>query len=160
MLLTKPLSDWQIIMAKFLAGMCLMLLALLPTFIYYYTVYMLAMPVGNIDSGGIFGSYIGLFLLSSAFVAIGIFCSSVTNNQILAFLFSVFLCGFIYIGFQFIYSLAFLGHIDLFVMQLGMAAHYSSLSRGVIDTRDLLYFISVIALFLSFTKLTLASRKW
>lgn len=160
MLLTKPLTDWQIIIAKFLAGVCLMLLALLPTFIYYYTVYMLAMPVGNIDSGGIFGSYIGLFLLSSAFVAIGIFCSSVTSNQILAFILSVFLCGFIYIGFEFIYSLSLFGRIDLFIMQLGMAAHYSSLSRGVIDTRDLLYFLSVMALFLSFTKLTLASRKW
>ena len=160
MLLTKPLTDWQIIIAKFLAGVTLMLLALLPTLIYYYTVYKLAMPVGNIDSGGIFGSYIGLFLLSAAFVAIGIFCSSVTSNQILAFIMSVFLCGFLYIGFQFIYSLSLFGRIDLFIMQLGMAAHYSSLSRGVIDTRDLLYFISVIALFLSFTKLTLASRKW
>ena len=160
MLLTKPLNDWQIIMAKFLAGVCLMLLALLPTFIYYYTVYMLAMPVGNIDSGGILGSYIGLFLLSSAFVAIGIFCSSVTSNQILAFILSVFLCGFLYIGFQFIYSLSLFGRIDLFIMQLGISAHYSSLSRGVIDTRDLLYFLSVMALFLSFTKLTLASRKW
>ncbi len=160
MLLTKPLADWQITTAKFLAGVCLMLLALLPTLIYYYTVYMLGMPIGNLDSGGIFGSYIGLFLLSAAFVSIGVFCSSVTSNQILAFILSVFLCGFLYIGFQFIYSLALFGRIDLFILQLGMATHYSSLSRGVIDTRDLLYFISVIALFLSFTKLALASRKW
>ena len=116
--------------------------------------------MGNLDSGGILGSYIGLFLLSSSFVAIGIFCSSVTNNQILAFILSVFLCGFIYIAFEFLFSLALFGPIDLFIQRLGMSSHYSSISRGVVDTRDILYFLSVIALFLSMTKLVLASRKW
>ncbi len=160
MLLTKPLSDWQIIFAKFLAAVALVLLSLLPTLVYYFSVYRLGFPVGNLDSGGIFGSYIGLFLLSSSFVSIGIFCSSVTNNQILAFILSVFLCGFTYIGFEFIYSLSLFGSIDLFIQRLGMAAHYSSISRGVVDTRDILYFLSVMALFLSMTKLVLASRKW
>ena len=148
MLLTKPLSDWQIVGAKYLAGVALVLLALIPTLIYYISVSHLAMPVGNVDHGGIWGSYIGLFFLSAAFVSIGVFCSSVTNNQIL------------YIGFEFIYSLSLFGKIDLFIQQLGMAAHYSSMSRGVIDTRDLIYFLSVIVLFLSLTKLTLSSRKW
>lgn len=160
MLLTKPLSDWQIVGAKYLAGVALVILALIPTFIYYISVSQLAMPVGNIDHGGIWGSYIGLFFLSATFVSIGIFCSSITNNQILAFIMSVFLCGFFYIGFDLIYSMALFGKIDLFIQQLGMSAHYSSMSRGVIDTRDLLYFISVIVLFLSLTKLTLSSRKW
>jgi ABC-2 type transport system permease protein len=118
------------------------------------------LPKGNLDSGGIWGSYIGLFLLSASFVSIGIFCSSLTNNQILAFIISVFLCGFLLIGFEFIYSLSLFGSVDLFIQQLGMNAHYSSLSRGVIDTRDVLYFLSVIALFLSATKLVLSSRKW
>ena len=160
MLLTKPLSDWQIIWAKFLAGVALVLLALIPTFVYYISVYQLGLPKGNLDSGGIWGSYIGLFLLSSSFVSIGVFCSSLTNNQILAFILSVFLCGFLFIGFEFIYSLSLFGKVDLFIQQLGMSAHYSSLSRGVVDTRDVLYFFSVIALFLSATKLVLASRKW
>ena len=160
MLLTKPLSDWQIIFAKFLAAVALVLISLLPTLVYYFSVYRLGFPVGNLDSGGIFGSYIGLFLLSSSFVSIGIFCSSVTNNQIFAFILSVFLCGFTYIGFEFIYSLSLFGSIDLFIQRLGMAAHYSSISRGVVDTRDILYFLSVMALFLSMTKLVLASRKW
>ena len=160
MILTKPLSDWQIIGAKYLAGIALVLLTLIPTLIYYISVSNLAMPAGNIDHGGIWGSYIGLFFLSAAFVSIGIFCSSVTGNQILAFILSVFLCGFLYIGFDLIYSLALFGKVDLFIQQLGMAAHYSSMSRGVIDTRDLIYFISVIALFLSLTKLSLSSRKW
>ena len=160
MLLTKPLSDWQIILAKFLAGVALVLLSLLPTAVYYFSVYRLGLPVGNLDSGGILGSYIGLFLLSSSFVAIGIFCSSVTNNQILAFILSVFLCGFIYIGFEFIFSLSLFGPIDLFIQRLGMSSHYGSISRGVVDTRDILYFLSVIVLFLSMTKLVLSSRKW
>ena len=160
MLLTKPLSDWQIIMAKFLASVVLVLLSLIPTAVYYFSVYRLGLPMGNLDSGGIMGSYIGLFLLSSSFVAIGLFCSSVTNNQILAFILSVFLCGFIYIGFEFIFSLSLFGPIDLFIQSLGMSAHYGSISRGVVDTRDILYFLSVIALFLSMTKLVLSSRKW
>ncbi len=159
MLLTKPLSDWQIVGAKYLAGVALVLLALIPTLIYYLSVSHLAIPAGNIDHGGIWGSYIGLFFLSAAFVSIGVFCSSVTNNQILAFILSVFLCGFLYIGFEFIYSLSLFGKIDLFIQQLGMAAHYSSMSRGVIDTRDLIYFLAVIALFLCLTKSSLASRK-
>ena len=172
MLLTKPLSDWQIIFAKFLAGVVLVLLSLLPTAVYYFSVYRLGLPVGNLDSGGIMGSYIGLFLLSASFVAVGLFCSSVTNNQILAFILSVFLCGFLYrflagfldgilyIGFEFIFSLSLFGPIDLFIQRLGMSAHYSSISRGVVDTRDILYFLSVMALFLSMTKLVLSSRKW
>ncbi len=160
MLLTKPLSDWQIVGAKYLAGVALVLLALIPTLIYYFSVSRLATPVGNIDHGGIWGSYIGLFFLSATFVSIGIFSSSITNNQIFAFILSVFLCGFLYIGFEFIYSLSLFGKIDLFIKQLGMAAHYSSMSRGVVDTRDLIYFLSVIVLFLSLTKLTLSSRKW
>ena len=106
------------------------------------------------------GSYIGLFLLSASFVSIGIFCSSITNNQILAFILSVFLCGFMYIGFEMIYSLSLFGPIDLFIQRLGMAAHYGSISRGVVDTRDVLYFLSVMAIFLCATKLVLASRKW
>ena len=160
MLSTKPLSEWQIIWAKFLASVALVLLALIPTAVYYFSVYRLGFPMGNLDTGGILGSYIGLFLLSASFVSIGIFCSSVTNNQILAFILSVFLCGFMYIGFELIYSLSLFGPIDLFIQRLGMAAHYSSISRGVVDTRDVLYFLSVMAVFLCMTKLVLASRKW
>ncbi len=160
LLFTKPLSDWQIIMAKFLASVTLVLLALIPTLVYYFSVYRLGFPVGNLDTGGIIGSYIGLFLLSASFVSVGIFCSSVTSNQILAFILSVFLCGFLYIGFEFIYSLSLFGPIDLFIQRLGMAAHYSSISRGVVDTRDILYFLGVMAIFLSMTKLVLAKRQW
>lgn len=158
MLVTKPLSDWQIVGGKYLAGVALVVLALIPTFIYFFSVSQLAMPVGNVDTGGIWGSYIGLFFLASSFVAIGVFCSSITNNQILSFILAIFLCGLIYIGFDLVYSM--FGRSDLFIQQLGMASHYSSMSRGVIDSRDVVYFCSVVALFLSMTKLSLSSRKW
>jgi ABC-2 type transport system permease protein len=159
-LLTKPLSDYQIIFAKFLAGFALVVFSLIPTLLYFISVYYLGFPKGNIDTGGMWGSYIGLLFLGGTFVAIGLFSSSITDNQIIAFIISVFLCGFIYMGFEFIYSFELFGSADLFIKQLGMNSHYSSMSRGVIDTRDILYFISVKALFMLLTKLSLESRKW
>jgi len=160
MLMTKPLTDLQIIFSKYLAGVLLVVIALLPTLIYFYSVYYLGLPKGNIDIGGTWGSYIGLIFLGSAFVAIGMFCSSITDNQIVSFIISVFLCGFVYLGFEFIYSLALSGNFDLFIQTLGINAHYTSMSRGVIDTRDVLYFISLIGLFILLTKISLESRKW
>lgn len=160
MLLTKPLTDIQIIVAKYAASVALVLFSILPSLVYYFSVYQLGLPPGNLDSGGIWGAYIGLFFLGASFVAIGIFSSSITDNQILAFILAVVLSGFVYTGFEFIYSLSWFGNADLFIKQLGIAAHYSSISRGVVDTRDLIYFISVIVLFLSFTHLSLSSRKW
>jgi ABC-2 type transport system permease protein len=160
MLMTKPLTDLQIIFAKYLAGVLLVVIALLPTLIYFFSVYQLGSPTGNIDLGGTWGSYLGLIFLGSAFVAIGLFCSSLTDNQIVSFIVSVFLCGFAYIGFEFIYSLALFGNFDLFIQNLGINAHYKSMSRGVVDTRDLLYFLSIIGFFILLTKISLESRKW
>jgi len=160
LLLTKPLTDLQIISAKYLAAFILVLFSLLPTLIYFISVYRLGMPVGNIDIGGTWGSYIGLLFLGASFVSIGLFSSSVTDNQIVSFILSVFLCGFFYIGFEMIYSLALFGKIDLFIQSLGINAHYISMSRGVIDTRDVVYFLSVIAIFIMLTRFTLDSRKW
>jgi len=160
MLMTKPLTDLQIILSKYLAGVLLVVIALLPTLIYLFSVWYLGSPQGNVDMGGTWGSYIGLLLLGAAFVAIGLFSSSITNNQIVSFIISVFLCGFVYIGFEFIYSLELFGKFDLFMQALGINEHYRSLSRGVIDTRDVLYFLSLIGLFILLTKISLESRKW
>ncbi len=159
-LLTKPLSDMQIIGAKYCAGLILVLFALLPTLVYFFSVYKLGFPPGNIDLGGMWGSYLGLLFLGAGFVAIGIFASSLAENQIVAFIVAVFLCGFLYTGFEFIYSLSLFGKIDLFIESLGMKAHYTSMSRGVIDSRDVLYFGSLVAIFLLLTKIKLESRKW
>ena len=160
LLMTRPLTDLQVILAKYFAALVLVVISILPTLIYYFSVYQLGFPKGNIDSGGMWGSYIGLFFLGASFVAIGLFASSLTDNQIISFILAVVLSGFIYIGFEFIYSLDLFGSVDLLVKSLGISAHYSAMSRGVIDTRDLVYFISIIVLFLLFTKLSIESRKW
>ena len=160
MLLTKPLTDAQIIFSKYLAAVSLVLLAVLPTLMYAISIYLLGNPVGNLDMGGLWGSYIGLIFLASAFTAIGLFISSVTDNQIVAFMMSLMISGFILMGFDFIAGLALFGKIDLFILSLGIQAHYTSMSRGVIDSRDVLYFAGLIAIFLLMTKTSLESRKW
>ncbi|MEK6614617.1 MAG: gliding motility-associated ABC transporter permease subunit GldF [Bacteroidota bacterium] len=159
-LLTKPLTDLQIIFAKYLASVTLALFSLLPTLIYYYTIYKLGNPVGNIDSGGTYGSYIGLFFLASAFTAMGIFASSLSDNQIVAFILAVFFCFFGYIGFEYISMLDLFGKVDELILAIGINDHYISMSRGVIDTRDVVYYLSVIGIFILLTKTTLESRKW
>lgn len=160
LLLTKPLTDLQIISAKYLAGVILVLFSLLPTLVYYIVVYQLGAPEGNLDQGGTWGSYLGLLFLASGFVAIGLFASSLSDNQVISFIIAVFLSFFIYIGFDFISSLGLFGSFDLFVIKLGISEHYGSMSRGVIDSRDALYFFSVIAFFFMLTKLKLSSRNW
>jgi ABC-2 type transport system permease protein len=160
LLLTKPLSEWQIILAKFGAGLLLVWIALLPTLVYYITVYQLGNPSGNLDSGGIWGSYLGLFFLASAYVAIGLFCSTLTDNQIIAFLSAALLSFVMYSGFQSIANFDLLGSLDSFVGNLGMQAHFNSLGRGVVDSRDVLYFLIITFLFLFTSRLVLLSRKW
>ena len=160
LLLTKPLTDLQIMSAEYLAGVILVLFSLLPTLVYYIVVYQLGAPEGNLDQGGTWGSYLGLLFLASGFVAIGLFASSLSDNQVISFIIAVFLSFFIYIGFDFISSLALFGSFDLFVIKLGISEHYGSMSRGVIDSRDALYFFSVITFFFMLTKLKLSSRNW
>lgn len=160
LLLTKPLTDLQIIGAKYLAGFILVLFSLLPTLVYYITVYQLGTPVGNIDQGGTWGSYLGLLFLASGFVAIGLFASALSDNQVISFIIAVFISFFAYIGFDFISSLALFGNFDLLIQKLGISEHYGSMSRGVIDSRDALYFLSLIAFFFMLTKLKLSSRNW
>jgi ABC-2 type transport system permease protein len=159
-LLTKPLTDLQIVLAKYMAAFSLVVFSLLPTLIYLITVYNFGLPAGNIDMGATWGSYLGFLFLGAAFVAIGLFASSLTDNQIVSFIISIVLCGFIYIGFDFIYTLDFFGQFDLFIRNLGIYAHYTSISRGVIDSRDVIYFMSLVILFLLLTKIKLESRKW
>lgn len=158
-LLTRPLTDFQIIAAKFFAGLVLVIFSLLPTLIYYYSISKLGNPVGNIDHGGTWGSYIGLLLLAAAYVAIGIFASSLTDNQIISFIIAVVLCLVVGYGFEMISTFS-PGKLDNFFISLGMKDHYKSLSRGVIDSRDVLYFTSLIAVFMLCTKTVIESRKW
>jgi ABC-2 type transport system permease protein len=161
LLVTRPISDWQIVSGKFLACFVLVAIAVLPTVLYYFSVYQLGAPVGNIDSGGTIGSYIGLLFLAGAFVAIGVFASSLTNNQIVAFVLATFLSFFVYLAFGLLSRLPiFFGKTDDVVQSLGIEYHYNSISRGSLDTRDVVYFISLITFFLAATVLSLGRRKW
>ncbi|PSR11979.1 MAG: gliding motility-associated ABC transporter permease subunit GldF [Bacteroidetes bacterium] len=161
LLLTRPISDWQIIGGKYFASLALVVFALLPTVLYYYTVYQLGAPVGNLDSGGILGSYIGLLFLAAGFVAIGVFASAVTQNQIVAFLLATAICFWFFWGFDYFSRLPiFVGKGDDWVQMMGMLYHYDSLSRGVLDSRDVVYFLSLTGLFWFLSMLALERRKW
>lgn len=161
LLATKPLKDWGIITGKYLAAFTLVIFSILPTLLYFYSLQQLGSPPGNIDTGGTWGSYIGLLLLGSAFVSIGIFASSVTNNQIVAFVIAVFLCFFFFMAFDLLSRLnLFYAKVDDVVEAIGINAHYNAISRGVLDTRDLIYFISINIVFLAMTNLSIESRKW
>lgn len=160
LLLTRPITDMQIVWAKFSAAFLLVLFSLIPTLVYYISIYQLGAPAGNIDSGGAFGSYIGLLFLGASYVSIGLFASSLTENQIVSFLIAVFLCLAVYIGFEELADLQMFGKADLFILNLGIHEHYTSMSRGVLDSRDLVYFLSLILLFSWATRLVIESRKW
>jgi ABC-2 type transport system permease protein len=160
LLFTRPLSDWDIILGKYLASFSLVILALLPTFLYYYSVYKLGNPEGNIDTAGTIGSYIGLVLLGAVFTSIGIFASAITRDQIVSFILALFLCFVIYQGFSALASVNDAGGFSYWITQFGIDYHYASVRKGLIDSRNLIYFFSVIALMLLSTKLVLGSRKW
>jgi ABC-2 type transport system permease protein len=160
LLTTRPLTDWDIILGKYLAGVVLVLFSLLPTLLYFYSIYQLGAPKGNIDIGATWGSYMGLFFLASCFVAVGIFSSVVTSNQIVAFILSMFLCFFFFIVFDLFSDFRLLGSLDRVIEYLSINTHYDSISRGVLDSRDVIYFLSFIALFLGFTKYIFSARKW
>jgi len=146
LLLTKPISHLQIVLGKYFGAFILIVLALIPTLLYVYTINKLGKPIGNLDVGSTVGSYFGLLFLVAAYTAIGIFSSTLSNNQIVAFIIAVFLCFIFYIGFE---SLADI--LDGFLERVGMAYHYKSMSRGVLDTRDIIYFLSVTAFFIYLT---------
>ena len=160
LLLTKPLTDMQIIGAKFLSCLTLLIIALIPTLVYVITIYFLGNPVGNIDMGSTWGSYLGLIFLGASFISIGLFASSLTNNQIVAFIIAAPLCFILSFGFAFIYSFESLGAFGYYIKTLGIEHHYASISKGVIDSRDIIYFCSVIFLFLFGTRIVLLKRKW
>lgn len=161
LLATRPITDWQIILGKYFASIFLLFLAILPTFTYYLSVYELGLPKGNIDSGATFGSYIGLYLLGCVFVAIGIFASALFSNQIVAFIFALFLCAFCFDAFDSIAKFpAFFGNLDAIIEKIGLRFHYRSMSLGVLTLSDLTYFVSAAALFLASTKTLLERRQW
>jgi len=153
LLKTKPISNWQIVLGKFWASLLLVCIAIIPTFVYVYTVYQLGNPVGNIDFGSTIGSYIGLLFLAVSYTAVGLFTSTLSKNQIVAFILGVFITFMLFYGFDAIANS--FGNLGFAIQQFGINEHFKSISRGVIDTRDILYFLNVTFFFLFITKMRL-----
>ncbi len=160
LLFTSPVTRFQIIFGKYLAGFALVLISLIPTIIYYFSIRNLANPIGNIDTAGVIGSYIGLALLGGVFTSIGIFTSSITENQIISFILSVFTCFILYTGFSSIAGISTWSGSATTIEQFGILYHYIAISKGLLDSRNLIYFLSVISIMLLLTNLSLASKKW
>ncbi|MBL7836973.1 MAG: gliding motility-associated ABC transporter permease subunit GldF [Bacteroidetes bacterium] len=159
-LTTKPVTDLSIILGKYFAGLIIVVFSILPTLIYYYTVDRLAFPAGNVDTGAMWGSYMGLLMLSAGYVSIGMFASVITDNQIVSFIVSMFLCFFFYSIFEYLSSFDFLKNSEFYIEWLGINHHYRNISRGIVDTRDIIYFLSLIVFFIWLTKIIFNSRKW
>lgn len=158
-LLTKPVSRWGVVSGKFLASWLLVILTLLPTLIYYVTLYQLGSPVGNIDSAGVFGSYIGLVLLAGVFVAIGLWASSLNDNQVVAFILGVFFCFLLYVGLSALAGLSVTGSLSYYLSLFALDEQYRALGRGIIDSRNVIYLLSLVFLFLLLTANGLKSTK-
>lgn len=155
LLLIRPISRLKIVAAKYLAGLTLVLITLIPTVVYIAIVWYLGQPQGNLDMGSVCGSYIGLIMLAGVYMAIGIFASSLTGNQIVAFIVAMALCYLVYSGFGALSTLPSLQGISSIVAQCGIEEHYASISRGVVDSRDVVYFLSIALAFIFFTSLRL-----
>lgn len=160
LLLVRPISEIKIVLSKYFAGLALVIVSLLPTLVYIISVYKLGSPEGNLDIGAIAGSYLGLFFLAAIYTAIGLFSSSITKNQIVSFILAVILSFIVYIGFDQAASMISSGALSNFINSFGINYHYRSISQGVIDSRDIIYFLSVITVFIMLTKLVLERRKW
>jgi len=153
LLLTKPITDWQLVLGKFFGAFTLIVLALLPTLLYIYTVYQLGNPIGNIDLGSAFGAYAGLLGIAMIYCAVGMFTSALSNNQIVSFILAVFVCFLMYNSFEALSDIT-----NTSIENFGIKAHFNSISKGIIDSRNIIYFFSVSFLFLYFTKLTLTKK--
>jgi ABC-2 type transport system permease protein len=160
LLLTRPEGEFRLIAAKFLAAWTLVLISLIPTLVSFTSIYYLGSPKGNMDTGGTWGSYAGLLFLGGIYAAAGLLASSLTDNQIVAFITGVLLSFIFYLGFSFTATISETGFLPEFLPRLGIEYHYLSMSRGVIDSRDVIYFLSLIFLFLFLTRTVLVSRKW
>jgi ABC-2 type transport system permease protein len=157
LLLTKPISHLQIVLGKYFGALILVIIAVLPTLLYVFAISKLGNPEGNLDIGSIIGSYIGLLFLAMAYIAIGLFASTLSDNQIVAFIVAVFICFFFYFGFEGLANYKLFGDA-FYIEKLGMSSHFESMGRGVLDTRDLLYFLSITLAFIVMTKLNIKKQ--
>lgn len=158
-LLVKPVTKFQIILGKYLAALTLVVVAILPTTVYYISLYQLSIPFGNVDTAGIAGSYIGLLLLSSVFCALGILTSALTKNQVVAFIVSTFMSFILFSGLNSLAGINVWSDLSLPLSKLSLEFHYNALGKGLLDSRDIIYFLSVVTVLLYFSKLSLAYKR-
>jgi ABC-2 type transport system permease protein len=157
-LMTKPITAFNIVLAKYLAVLSLILISIIPTIIYVVSIYFLGEIIGNLDLASIVGSYIGLILLSSIFSAISVYASSLSSNQIVAFILAIIICSFFYFGLDLLSQVPLLLSVDLIIQKIGISFHYNMLSKGLIKLSDFVYFISVSLLFIKLTEGVIKSR--
>jgi len=157
-LITRPITPTSIVLSKFFAALLLVLVSLIPTLLYFFSVYQLGNPVGNIDTGATWGSFIGLLFLASVYIALGLLASSITSNQVISFLVAIVLSYFFFLGFEFLSQIPLGNAVQNFISTIGINSHYRSISRGVIDSRDLIYFIAITLLILSISRIFIVSK--
>lgn len=157
-LMTKPITAFNIVFAKYLAVLSLILISIIPTIIYVVSIYFLGEIIGNLDLASIVGSYIGLILLSSIFSAISVYASSLSSNQIVAFILAIIICSFFYFGLDLLSQVPLLLSVDLIIQKIGISFHYNMLSKGLIKLTDFVYFISISLLFIKLTEGVIKSR--
>ncbi len=160
LLLTRPITDMELILGKYLASVVLVVIIMIPSLVFFVSIYLLGSPVGNMDLGGTWGSFIGLFLLAAAYTAMGVFASSLTDNAIVSFILGLALSFFLFIGLESLAGLYIFRNVEMHIASLGINEHYKSLSRGVIDIRDVTYFLGLSGIFMLLTRFVLQSRKW
>ncbi|GAB5419191.1 MAG: gliding motility-associated ABC transporter permease subunit GldF [Crocinitomicaceae bacterium] len=148
LLFTRPISDFKILLAKYLASVSLLVIALLPTLVYYISMHNLGSPVGIMDDGSAMASYFALILLGASFIAVGIFASALTSSQIVAFILAMFLCWLLFQGFDLLGSFNLLGSVDGVIKYMGMTSHYFEMTEGKVNTKDVIYFLTIIVLFI------------
>jgi len=158
-LITKPISTLHIITSKFLATLTLIIISIIPTFLYPITIYFIGESTGNLDAAGILGSYIGLLMLSSIFASIGVFASSLTKNQIIAFILAIIISGFFYLGFDLLSEIQLLQSFNIIIKKIGISYHYNIMSKGLLLVSDIVYFLSMTFLFLKFSEIIILNRK-
>lgn len=158
-LITKPISSFEIVTAKFFAVLSLVIIAILPTTTYVISIYFLGETTGNLDLAAIIGSYIGLILLSSIFVSISVYASSLSSNQIVAFILAIIMSSFFFFGFDVLSQLPFLQLVDLTLQKIGISYHYNMMSKGLLKVSDLVYFLSVSLLFIKLTEIVINNKK-
>lgn len=160
LLFTRPLTDWDILLGKYFSSLVLVIFALVPTAVYFFSVYQLGHDIGNIDIKGTMGSYFGLILLGAVFTSIGVLASVFTESQIVSFIIALFLCFIFYEGFGYLANIRDTSNFSYYIVQMGISYHYETIRKGLVDSRNLVYFVSVIVVMLLTTKLILGSRKW